>query len=302
MLVPQATTLKKSILKSLFTPLFILDLLVYSRYDFCMLYEPEGNLLEESKRRYMSQHLGLAQEQREAIIANLEKQEPVAGVEHLVNLIEQTYRIEGKVQGGRYKIMDLYVLLETFAKKHDLGNLGDINFDSSNGIANNIARMNNIAVNFISELRENQFVNEYKSKQSFYQSQLGVSFSYEFTEGDLEHIQNLINELRDILTNSDCFSANHKERVLKKLESLQGELHKKMSSLDKFWGLMGEAGVAMGKLGEDAKPFVDRVVGIVNAAWRVQANAEQLQSGLKMPLLAEPKPDALPDNPTDIAT
>ena len=83
------------------------------------------------------------------------------------------------------------------------------------------------------------------------------------------------------------FDAKHKERLLKKLEALQQELHKKVSSLDKLWGLIGEAGVALGKFGKDAKPFVDRIREIAQITWRTQARAEELPSGTTLPLLTD---------------
>lgn len=52
-----------------------------------------------------------------------------------------------------------------------------------------------------------------------------------------------------------------------------------MSNLDQFWGLIGEAGVVLGKLGQDAKPFVDRVREVVDIVWRVQSIAEELPTG-----------------------
>jgi hypothetical protein len=114
----------------------------------------------------------------------------------------------------------------------------------------------------------------------------GSVFLYQFSDGDLKRIQELINELRNLSTDSEIFDARHKERILKKLESLQMELHKKMSSLDKLWGLIGEAGVALGKFGKDAKPFVDRVREIAQITWRTQARAEELPSGTTLPLLS----------------
>jgi len=109
---------------------------------------------------------------------------------------------------------------------------------------------------------------------------------YEFSEGDLARIQVIINELRDTISESEIFDANHKERLLKKLEALQRELHKKVSSLDAFWGLIGEAGVALGKFGKDAKPVVDRIKEMAQIVWRTQARAEELPSGTTLPLLA----------------
>ncbi|MCX5890718.1 MAG: hypothetical protein NTY36_14925 [Deltaproteobacteria bacterium] len=114
----------------------------------------------------------------------------------------------------------------------------------------------------------------------------GTIFSYEFSEGDLIRIQTIINELREHIVDSELFDAKHKERILKKLEGLQMELHKKMSSLANFWDLMGDAGVALGKFGKDAKPFVDRVKEILQIIWRTQVRAEELPSATPLTLLS----------------
>lgn len=114
----------------------------------------------------------------------------------------------------------------------------------------------------------------------------GTGF-YEFTEGDLERIQSLINELRDLISESTDFDDDHRHRLLKRLENLQSELHKKVSDLSRFWGLVGEAGVVIGKFGEDAKPIVDRISEIAGIVWRTQARAEELPSGMEHFLLSE---------------
>lgn len=113
-------------------------------------------------------------------------------------------------------------------------------------------------------------------------------FLYEFSEGDLNRIQELINELRQLISDSKLFSENHKARLLKRLERLQSELHKKVTDLDRFWGLIGEAGIAIGKFGNDVKPIVDRIREIADIVWRTQARAEELPSGLPIPMLKEP--------------
>jgi hypothetical protein len=55
--------------------------------------------------------------------------------------------------------------------------------------------------------------------------------------------------------------------------------------LDRFYGLVGDAGVLLGKFGRDAKPFVDRIREIVEIVWRAQANAEELPSSVRSPSL-----------------
>ena len=50
-------------------------------------------------------------------------------------------------------------------------------------------------------------------------------FFYEFSEGDVVRIQDLVNELRDVITANKVFDKRYKERLLKKLEELQLEVH-----------------------------------------------------------------------------
>ena len=129
--------------------------------------------------------------------------------------------------------------------------------------------------------------NSYYSKSlDSFNTMFGNIFTYTFTEGDLKLIQQKINELRELIVDSSLFEENHKERLLKRLEKLQMEIHKKMSSLDKFWGLIGDAGVVLGKFGEDAKPFVDRIKEIAEIIWRTQSAAEELPTGTKPPMLS----------------
>jgi hypothetical protein len=127
-----------------------------------------------------------------------------------------------------------------------------------------------------------------KSLRSRYAAALGKSFVYEFTEGDLERVQVLLNELRKELSTSTLFDQAHRSRLLTRLERLQQELHKKISDLDRFWGLFGEAGVMLGKFGKDAKPFVDRIKEIADIVWRTQGRSEELPSAAESPALPPP--------------
>lgn len=118
-----------------------------------------------------------------------------------------------------------------------------------------------------------------------------TSFAYEFADDDLERVQELINLLRKDISSSELFEADHKRRLLNRLEKLQSELHKKVSDLDRFWGLMGEAGVAIGKFGNDVKPMVDRIREIADIIWRTQSKSEGLPSGSKIPFLGKDDSD-----------
>lgn len=133
----------------------------------------------------------------------------------------------------------------------------------------------------ISEKQTSSLLDKIEQKKS----ELGKNFYYEFTDGDIKRIQELINELREQLTESTLFDEDHKRRLLSRLEKLQAELHKRVSNLDFLWGSMGDAGVALGKFGEDAKPFVDRIKEIIQIGWRTQAHSEELSTDSENPLL-----------------
>jgi hypothetical protein len=120
---------------------------------------------------------------------------------------------------------------------------------------------------------------------------LNKGFFYEFTDGDLNRVQELINELRSEISSSDLFNEEHRQRLLRRLERLQGELHKKMSDVDRIWGLVGDAGIVIGKFGKDAKPFVDRFKELSQIAWRTQSHKEELPSGVKNPMLGVDQKD-----------
>lgn len=141
--------------------------------------------------------------------------------------------------------------------------------------------LDNVKKEFI---KKNTLIHLNTTKNRF-DTLLNQSFSYEFSQGDLDRVQKLINELREEINSSSLFEQKHKTRLLKRLEKLQSELHKKMSDIDAFWGLVGDAGVAIGKFGNDAKPFVDRIREITDIVWRTQSRAEELPSGTPTPLL-----------------
>ena len=120
-----------------------------------------------------------------------------------------------------------------------------------------------------------------------FRGSLGAAFAYAFSQGDLDRVQVLINQLRELISNTNDLETEHQQRLLRRLEKLQAEMHKKVSDLDRFWGLIGDAGVVMGKLGTDAKPIVDRVHEIAQIVWRTQSRAEELPISTKLPQLKD---------------
>ena len=123
------------------------------------------------------------------------------------------------------------------------------------------------------------------SLRNRFRASLGTGFTYEFSQGDLEKVQGLVNQLREMIAATTSLEREHQQRLLRRLEKLQAEMHKRMSDLDRFWGLIGDAGVVLGKMGTDAKPIVDRIREIADIVWQTQSRAEELPSGTKLPQL-----------------
>ncbi|MBW8035665.1 MAG: hypothetical protein FVQ79_08555 [Planctomycetes bacterium] len=135
------------------------------------------------------------------------------------------------------------------------------------------------------KLRVVQHTNTYETAKDYYASMFGKGVFYEFSDGDFSRVQTLLNNLRDLLTNSTDFEEDYRSRLLKKLEALQSEVHKKMSDFDRFWGFFIDSGIALSKFWENAKPFRDDIKEIVEIVSRTQAKAENVQKFFPLNLL-----------------
>jgi len=83
---------------------------------------------------------------------------------------------------------------------------------------------------------------------------------YEFSEEEFKRVHELANELRELIHSSSLITEIHKRRLLRRLEAMQGELHRKTNDIDRFWGFLGEAAITMRKFGEDLQPVSQRVL------------------------------------------
>ena len=99
---------------------------------------------------------------------------------------------------------------------------------------------------------------------------------YSFDDDEYKSIQDVLDKLRKELVSSDFFEKDHKQRILEKLESLQKELHKKMSSLDKSLGKLVSIATAIGAAGEKSKPMFDRVNETIKSLLRVQNKGDNV--------------------------
>jgi len=123
----------------------------------------------------------------------------------------------------------------------------------------------------------------------------GKLFVYKFSETDVQEIQGHLNELRSLFASSEELTEEHRRRLQRRLEQLQTEVNKTMSDLDRFWGLVGDAGVAIRKFGDDSKNaalIVATVYKLTMLIWKAQLSAHGLPYEptplLPAPIIATP--------------
>lgn len=138
--------------------------------------------------------------------------------------------------------------------------------------------------------------NEFKQFKNIHAARLGKIFHYEFSEGDLKLIQKLINELRDLISTTEELEEDHRDRLIKKLEKVQSELHKRISDLDRFWGFCIDLSIVVGLMGKNAEPAAGLVKKIVAIIWPAQTRAYQLSSNLPFKLLGQSEDDKSEEN------
>lgn len=182
------------------------------------------------------------------------------------------------------------ILMEGYALITAMEDAGLVRFASMpgnlEGDRNDICMaLSNYLGKVMAELEQQLAGHKLESLKSKFAGLIAATFAYEFTEGDVARIQTLINELRELIATNDELEDQHKRRLLKRLEKLQSEMHKKMSDLDHFYGLTVECSVMLKKVGGNLKPIVDRISEITKITWATQSRAEDLPSGSEPPLL-----------------
>ncbi|EMD99117.1 hypothetical protein B381_16073 [Stutzerimonas stutzeri NF13] len=208
-------------------------------------------------------------------------------------ICELTKKINSFLESGTSWAQKEYdVLLEAYALIIELKDAGILKVDHKipdlRGQFDTDIKMMSQSLDFVyRQCKARVDKNSLERLRSRFRMNFSTEFSYEFSQGDLERLQLLINQIRQQISDA-VLEEEHKQRLMARLEKLQSELHKKVSDLDRFWGLIGDAGVVLGKLGEDAKPIVDRVREVASIVWKTQARSEELPSGTDIPVLGSP--------------
>ena len=185
---------------------------------------------------------------------------------------------------GNSKIyLKYYSLIKSLAKRADFI-INEINMEQSNGnitdeIFKEISRIKKV----LNTQTSTALVESTTSKFDYLlNNKKGL---YEFTDGDIKQVQELINKLRNIIMDTEELSEDHRRRILNKLENLQSEMHKKMSNIDRFYGFLVEAAYLSKIIGDNLKPFIDTVGELKRIFGSAQARVLELPATSSFPTI-----------------
>ncbi|MBY6065206.1 hypothetical protein KUW17_00495 [Leisingera aquaemixtae] len=97
----------------------------------------------------------------------------------------------------------------------------------------------------------------------------------ELSKEQVREIETHISEAREKIRDSDAFEEKHKRRLLRRLEKLQAEIHKKISDLDVMLAGVTEVTAVAGQSAKNLNPVVD----LFNKIFQIadSGNEEQLK-------------------------
>jgi len=190
---------------------------------------------------------------------------PADNMEALAALCGEFERFDGHARQlpdhhGDY--VEALSILRGFAIARDakLESFPEIGSQRHQNIANVTAYFSRLRDQARSELTGRYSRGYFETKTEEYAALFSRLSIYEFSESDYKRVHDLVRELRDLIRGSSLITDEHKRRLLRRLEAMHAELHKKTSDIDRFWGFIGEAGIAMRKFGEDLAPISERVL------------------------------------------
>jgi hypothetical protein len=175
--------------------------------------------------------------------------------------------------------IELYSFYQVYAEKHSL----DVAFprlgtNSQNNLELIISFFRNrlrIVTLKVQKYASERIIDEKKTK---FKAILFGDYLYEFNSEELKTIRMLLYQLKSFLNESPHLESQFTQRLTRKIDNISKDLHVEMPTLDTLWGLVGEAGVLVGKAGEKVSMIVNKIREIIHVIWQVQARSENLST------------------------
>lgn len=157
----------------------------------------------------------------------------------------------------------------------------DLSDNAENNVANIIQRFNE----WKNIIRGRFSAKNYDDHLGKFEAAFGTGIFYELSDDDISEIQEHINKLRSLISETEFLDEDHRRRLLRRLEILQAELHKRVSDFDHYYGMAVETYVLLKKYGEGMSQICNEFKEILRIVFRSHSEREQLPAGEELPLL-----------------
>lgn len=206
--------------------------------------------------------------------------EPYKGIEYICNSFDdfETWVDHNHEDVSVVQYLEYWTLLKIFCSKHGL-DFPQLKISPRiSHPENEFAAVRSAFRDIRAAVSDKIIEKELEAAEELFTAHLGTGVAFELSDGDIEVINAKILELRNAIDASTVLEDKHKERLLKRLEALQSEIHKKQSNYDKMIGTMVEVMTVVKKVGEAAEPWGRLVRDICAAIAISQGRAYELPS------------------------
>ncbi len=192
------------------------------------------------------------------------------------------------------RIVDAYALLRTLISQNTghlpgIPNAVQVTHNHKSNITNIVAQFNDIHTLTQNTLGARYADRYFTASSERYEAMLAGQLRIEFHDDEIKQLQTLINELREAISGCESLEANHKLRLLGRLERLQKELHEEVSNLDSMWTFIGDAAFVLGQAAQDGKPIAELVREIMGIAGIAMGRTHGLPAGAIQDFLLQDK-------------
>ena len=157
--------------------------------------------------------------------------------------------------------------------------------DLSDNAENNVGEIIQRFKNWKNVIRGRFSTKNYDEYLGKFEEALGTGFFYELSNDDISVIQEHIDKLRSLISETELLDEDYRRRLLRRLEILQAELHKRVSDFDHYYGMAVEIYVLAKKYGEGMSQILNEFKEILRIVFRSHSEREQLPAGEELPLL-----------------
>jgi len=171
----------------------------------------------------------------------------------ILKICDEFYRLSGEGKLKQYDdYLTVYAILSSLVEGSGI-EISNVNITGSKDDDKKL--INNYFNSATTEATKKLALQEIGEEKTKFKTIRDHIYEYEFSDSDYKKIQVQLNKIRNLISESEVISEDHQNRLLKRLEQFQGELHKRVTNLDRALGFLLDVSIIVKQTGEGAKPI-----------------------------------------------